>query len=133
MKTCWVIRGLPGSGKTSIAKKLVAQLSDARVVEADEYFYQQDGSYQFDASKLKLAHEWCFDQFKKIVDDVYSNVIVSNTSTMCWEFERYKKYAEENSYMVHVLICENYHNGENVHNVPSDKINQMKNRFEINL
>ena len=131
MKTVWILRGIPGCGKTTVAEKLSEQLNGVHV-EADMYF-SRNGEYIFDPSKLKQAHEWCFSTFKQYIDTSCENIIVSNTSTMYWEFERYKQHAEENGYMVHVLICENYHNGENEHKVPIDKIVAMKNRFSINL
>jgi len=34
---------------------------------------------------------------------------------------------------VFTIVVENRHGGTNVHNVPEDKIEQMKNRFEIKL
>jgi len=41
--------------------------------------------------------------------------------------------AAENGYRVYSLIVENRHGGENVHGVPVDKLDQMKNRFEFKL
>jgi len=49
-----LIRGLPGSGKTTMAKKI----EGFEHFEADQYF-EKDGSYEFDPSELNSAHEEC--------------------------------------------------------------------------
>lgn len=100
-------------------------------VEAD-MFFMQDGEYKFDASKLKQAHEWCQDKTEAWMRNGY-NVVVSNTFTQEWEMDAYYKLAEKYGYRVHSLVVENRHGGVNEHGVPADKLEQMKNRFEISL
>jgi hypothetical protein len=41
--------------------------------------------------------------------------------------------SEEKGYLVFSLIVENRHSGDNIHGVPSESIERMKNRFEIQL
>jgi hypothetical protein len=45
----------------------------------------------------------------------------------------YFEMAELHEYRVFSIILENRHGGVNEHNVPEDKIEQMKNRFEVVL
>ena len=45
----------------------------------------------------------------------------------------YFDIAEMYGYRVYSLIVENRHGGVNEHGVPVDKLEQMKNRFEISL
>ena len=47
--------------------------------------------------------------------------------------EPYFELAKKNGYEVFTIIVENRHGGLNQHGVPKDKIEQMKNRFEIKL
>jgi hypothetical protein len=47
--------------------------------------------------------------------------------------EEYFKLAEKYGYKVISLIVENRHNGKNIHGVPDDKIQIMKDRFQISL
>ncbi len=124
-----ICRGIPGSGKSTFAKTLGGQH-----YEADMYFIDRTtGEYKFDGSKIKNAHQWCQGFVKSDMILEYPKIVVSNTFTQEWEIEPYFELAKEYGYKVFVVIVENRHNGVNVHNVPEDKIEQMKNRFNIKL
>lgn len=125
-KSLFLIRGLPGSGKSSFAKLICNQH-----VEAD-MFFMQDGEYKFDASKIKQAHEWCRNKTEEWMKKGY-HVVVSNTFTQEWEMAPYYELAEKYGYRVYSLVVENRHNGINEHNVPEEALMKMKNRFEIKL
>ena len=127
MKTLLLLRGLPGSGKSTLAKAL-----GGSHIEADMFFIQ-DGEYKFDASKLKQAHEWCRATTEIAMKRGADKVIVTNTFTQEWEMEPYYKLAESYGYRMFSLIVENMHGGENIHGAPADKIQAMKDRFEIKL
>jgi len=47
--------------------------------------------------------------------------------------EAYYLLAQELGYTVFSLIVENRHGGVNEHGVPEEKLEQMRNRFEIKL
>jgi predicted kinase len=126
MKTLILLRGLPGAGKSTFAKTL-----GGIHIEADHYF-MKDGEYKFDASKLKQAHEHCRTSTEGWMMEGY-NIVVSNTFTQEWEMDAYYELAGKYGYRVYSLIVENRHNGINEHGVPADKLEQMKNRFEIKL
>ena len=53
-KILYIVRGIPGSGKSTFAKTLGGQH-----FEADMYFIDESGNYKFDITEIKLAHEWC--------------------------------------------------------------------------
>lgn len=127
MKRMTLVRGVSGSGKTTFAG-----LVSGAVVSADDYFTNEDGEYNFDAKQLKQAHQYCQDVTRAIMDGG-GDVVVANTFTRKWEMDAYFKLAERYGYMVFTVIVENRHGGENVHGVPTEAINNMKERFEVVL
>ena len=138
MKNLYLIRGIPGSGKSTLASTLAEQLGDSHF-ETDTYF-MVDGEYKFDAAKLKKAHEWCQSQVELAMIQnriTYgldsSDIVVSNTFTQAWEMDAYYELAKQYGYMVFTVIVENRHGGINQHRVPADKIQAMKDRFEVKL
>ena len=60
-------------------------------------------------------------------------IVVSNTFTQEWEMKPYFDLAKTYGYQVFSLIVENRHGGLNQHGVPEDKVQIMKDRFEIKL
>jgi len=127
-KVLYIVRGIPGSGKSTFAKQLTSN-----VFEADQYFLDGEGNYNFDFTKIKDAHKDCQDNVRSAMQSSISKIAVSNTFTQEWEMEIYFKLAKEFGYKVFTLVVENRHGGTNVHNVPEDKVELMKNRFEIKL
>jgi predicted kinase len=137
-KILFIIRGVSGSGKSTFAKKIVDH--DFLVCEADKYFIDKEtGEYKFDASKIKDAHKFCQDTVETYMkdslvnDQFYREIAVANTFTQEWEMEPYFKLAKEYGYTVFSIVVENRHGGTNVHNVPEEKLEQMRNRFNIKL
>ena len=133
MKTLYLLRGLPGAGKSTLA----SQLADSHF-EADMYFTNENGQYVFNPSEIKKAHEWCQNQVNTAMilnhtTGVNESIVVSNTFTQSWEMEPYYKLAESYGYRVFSIIVENRHGGENQHGVPEDKIEAMRVRFEFRL
>ena len=137
-KTLYIVRGVPGSGKTTFAKRLVN--NDFLICEADKYFIDKStGDYKFDPTKIKEAHKWCqnvvetYMKDNQLNENFYREIVVSNTFTMEWEMEFYYELAKKYNYDVFSIIVENRHGGKNSHGVPDDKIQIMRDRFQIKL
>jgi predicted kinase len=121
----FVVRGLPGSGKSTYAKTLVQPSAH---FEADQYFVR-GGKYNFDPSKLKDAHADCLARTRKaMVEGKHKRVAVSNTFTMKWEVQPYIDLAKELGWTVKVIrMTGNY---GSIHDVPPEAIERMRGRFE---
>jgi predicted kinase len=135
LKTLIILRGLPGAGKSTFAKSIAKSY---QIFEADQFF-MKNGKYEFDATKLKKAHNFCKRKVHKSMRRnlfnslFYRNIVVSNTFTQEWEMKFYLTLAKKYGYRVHTIIIENRHGGMNEHGVPKDKIEIMKQRFQISL
>lgn len=128
MKELIIVRGLPGSGKSTFGKLL-----GGIQYEADMYFIDHNGRYNFNPMKIKEAHKWCKTKVEMAMLDEVSRIVVSNTFTEEWEMEDYIKLAKVNNYKVFTVISENRHESESIHSVPSETISKMRNRFSIKL
>ena len=124
-----IVRGLPGSGKSTHAKHNLIRIQDwdkTVHLETDMYFIK-NGVYQFDGNLIKKAHEWCYKTTEVFLNQKY-NVVVSNTFTQKWEFDKYLTLAEELGIPYKVIrMTGNY---GNIHDVPEDILKRMADRFE---
>lgn len=122
MKTLYIVRGLPGSGKSTYAKSL-----GIPHFEADMYFYK-DGVYNFKQWHLQRAHEWCLDQVVNAITLGDSDVAVSNTFTTMKEVNPYLAIKEmcEGLRIVVVDVKTAY---GSIHNVPEETLAKMSARW----
>lgn len=123
-----ILRGLPGAGKSTVS----ALISDV-VYEADMYFYDKEGNYNWDGSKTWLAHKWCQGKVKKAMVEGKEKIVVSNTSTTEKELQPYLDLAKEYDYKIISMIVENRHGNVSIHGVPEEAMVKMEQRFEIKL
>lgn len=129
MKTLFLIRGVPGSGKSTLVKSL-----NVFAVSADDYHTDKDGNYTWTPEKSKAGHQWCQQEVKNAMEScVIDDIAVHNTFTQEWEMKPYFDMAAEYGYRVTTLIVENRHNSKSIHNVPVETIKKMTDRFDIKL
>ena len=118
-----LVRGVPGSGKSTFAAKI---FPGAFHVEND-MFHIKDGEYRFDFNKQKDAVSWCMD----MCDTALRNgmdVVVSNTFTKRRYIMAYVKLAEK--YGADVSVYRMTGLFKNCHSVPAAVFENMKKGFE---
>ena len=130
-KTLVIIRGIPGSGKSTFAKKLLADLrSQGHKVshfETDNFWINEAGEYKFNPALLGVAHSKCFNDVFDALKGEDSFVIVSNTFVKHKELKPYLNEAAAHGYNVSVYRMAN--DFGSIHNVPAETINSMKEHF----
>jgi len=127
--TLVIVRGIPGSGKSTFAEYCVKNLAEANITathcESDDY-WMHDGVYKFDARFLYKAHEWCF---KKVFESFKNSkiVFVTNRFTTMKELNTYLNEAAQRGLKVTVVRMANEF--QNQHEVPELTLEAMRNRF----
>lgn len=138
-----LMRGVPGSGKSYLAKKIVAATISTSLVDykthicsTDDYF-ESGGVYIFDKQRLSEAHDWNQRRVRNALHQGLSPVIVDNTNVETWEMEPYLRDGVRNGYLIEVMEpntpwAKKYNQlvMRNSHNVPPHTIRKMLNNFE---
>jgi len=124
-----IVRGIPGSGKSSFAELISF---GKNICTADDYF-MVNGEYKYDGSKQGNAHAFCQYKCKVLMEENTIQIVVANTSVTEKELKPYYDLAKEFNYKVFSVIVENRHEGQSIHNVPEEVIEKMKQRFSIKL
>ena len=141
-KLCCVLKGVPGSGKSTKARQIVAEATKnnqtSLICSTDDFFVEHgNGIYKFEASLLGKAHNQNYKKFCKAIDEGIEIVIVDNTNIKVRDFKPYVLYANNSGYEI-VLIeptTEWAWNAEecfkrNTHGVPKETIQRMINQYQ---
>ena len=120
--TLYIVRGIPGSGKSTFAKKMFT----CPIFENDMYFIK-DGKYLYNQVKMRDAISWCMESVELALK-YGCDVVVANTFTKRKYVQAYKNLAEKNSAQVKVFRM--YGDFKNVHDVPDHVFNNMRDNFE---
>ena len=125
----YLVRGLPGSGKSSFVKHQLHALVNH--YEADMYFVDPSTrEYKFDFDKLFQAHKWCQDKTQYSLSGGF-DTWVSNTFTTKKELRPYFEIAKETD---SALVCMTMHGSfKSIHDVPEEAMTRMRNRFEHDI
>jgi len=128
--TLVIVRGLPGAGKSTYAKKLCKDTNDVVICtqcfhfEADHYF-EEDGEYNFNAGMLGIAHAKCLINTYNALRDG-DDCVVSNTFTTRKEIQPYLGFDLHYDVKIIKLSSE----FESIHGIPDYAYNAMKERWE---
>ena len=133
MKSLILLRGLPGSGKTTLAKEL-SESGKYPVFSVDDYFTDsQTGEYKFEFEKNHLAYKQCEENTRQCMINDLDKIFIDNAFTLEWELEPYFKLASELNYKIFVVTVENRHKGKNIHDISDEQIQKMAQKYKVIL
>jgi len=133
-----LMRGLPGSGKSTKAQQLQAEDPDNTIILSTDDLFFQDGKYVFEPSRLTEYHRQTQQHANTLMQHTkYARIIIDNVNRQLWEMKPYVQMAQQYGYQVrfeypetpwawHVKRC--FLN--NVHGVPLEGIRKMNQLFE---
>lgn len=125
-----IMQGASGSGKSTVAETIKAMLEAVgqfvQICSTDDFF-KVDGVYKFDPSKIGAYHKANQDLARGYLE-AGDCVIIDNTNTQAWEAKPYVVMAQELKVPVFFMPC--YGRFNNLHGVPSDKVEAMRARCE---
>lgn len=131
----YIMRGLPGAGKsswiTSRADKGTRFFPvPAHICSADNYQVNEAGIYEYKVERVKEAHKQCFlDFMDRLQDEQIQHLFVDNTNTTVWEIAPYYQLAEvwgRPVKIVHIDCSLAVALKRNVHDVPGATIWRMQ-------
>lgn len=98
----YIMRGVPGCGKTYRAHQLVDQ-DKTRIFSADKWFSPTEDPEEYrrnwSKEKLFVAHNWCKSKLADAMQRGVSPVVVDNTNVKRRDFMPYIDMAKQYQYM----------------------------------
>ena len=147
MKRLTIMRGLPGSGKSTHIRENFPGATPFRmapadwspvVVSADHFFMNFfTGDYNFEASRQGEAHVQAQLSLIQALESGRSHVIVDNTHVQTWEWQVAAKLASLFGYTVEVIdvfdggLSDEALAARNTHKVPAEVIARMRQKWEL--
>ena len=122
-----ILRGIGNSGKSSFCELI----AEPKIVCCADFFFEEDGNYNFDPSKLGLAHAKCRDDFDDALKNLdIINIIIANTNTKPSDYSYYVTQGEKVGARITYVILEKRHNGVNDHNLPQHVLERQANSLK---
>lgn len=153
-RTLILMRGIPGSGKSTIARSLAGVVNEEIIkdgrhryqygttgsmgaVLSTDFYFMDSGEYRFDPSKLGDYHGQNQACCEDLMVDGEPVIVIDNTNTQIWEMEPYVNLATEYGYKV--VVVEIPHPpidvamARNSHGVPREALERMVKRWQSEI
>ncbi|XP_053920712.1 NEDD4-binding protein 2 isoform X2 [Cuculus canorus] len=131
-----LLRGVPGSGKSYLARTLLEDNPGGIILSTDDYFYKH-GQYHYDPDCLGEAHDWNRKRAKEAFEMRITPIIIDNTNIQAWEMKPYVTLAQQFKYKIMFREPDTWWKSKprelerrNIHGVSKEKIKRMLERYE---
>lgn len=141
-KILYLMRGVSGSGKSTVAKRL-----GGTIFSTDDFF-MKDGKYEFDPSQIKINHEKNQARAEEAMKNGISPIVIDNTNTQAWEMKPYVLAAHRHGYEVKIvqpgdegfpevdfdeIMKRQAQRADQNKSLPAEVVQKMLNRFQKNV
>lgn len=122
-----IIRGFPGTGKSTMANKLAIEMikdnKKVSILENESYFLKNNIKL-INEQQIKIASDWVYNEIKNKLKN--ENIIITNVTEKNIEIQKYKKLATQYNadFIVYRL------NKIWLNKCPNDLYNVLKLNFE---
>eukprot|EP00112_Aurelia_sp_Birch-Aquarium-sp1_P002102 Seg1229.2 transcript_id=Seg1229.2/GoldUCD/mRNA.D3Y31 product="2' 3'-cyclic-nucleotide 3'-phosphodiesterase" protein_id=Seg1229.2/GoldUCD/D3Y31 len=103
-KVMYFLRGLPGSGKTTIAKEIaIIYGHNAAICSADDYTVNEEGAYQWRQSEYEQTHKLCLEKARSLCEEARNVIIIDNTNIYLDKVQPYFKLCFDYDYIAVII------------------------------
>lgn len=132
MNTAIIMRGIPGSGKSTFARKL-AEGRHAVICSTDDFFVK-DGIYRREITMLAEYHAQNLQKFIQALAERVPLVICDNCNVRYLHYRDYIRSAEHYDYPVTIITMPHPDPetaaAKNIHGVPLEHIERLLQQWE---
>ncbi len=131
--TLVMVRGLPGSGKSTLCR-LLSEEGKYPVFSFDDYFTDATtGEYDFRHEDNHIAYKHCAERVEEAMQKSVVRIFLDNCFTLEWEMEPYFKLAKQFGYRMMAVTVENRHGGINNHGISNEQVQKMAAKYKVVL
>jgi hypothetical protein len=131
MKKAYIMRGIPGSGKTTKANKLIG---DTGVIHSVDEYFMKNGTYVFDFERWQEYKDKNFQAFCESLKKGIDIVICDRVNSTRLECEKFARAAEDAGYETEIITLPHLTAQEaakrSTHNVPAEAIQKVLDQWE---
>ena len=135
-KILYLVRGIPGSGKSYLAK----QIGLGGAIFSTDDFFMVNGEYKFNPSQIGRAHQWNQERAKNAMQSGITPIVIDNTNVQAWQMKFYVEEARKNGYKIEIKEPETSWKFDaeelakrNQHGVPKSTIERMIGQWEKDI
>ena len=133
-----ILRGLPGSGKTSYIKHLIQDQGINNYTICSAFYYFKKGLvYRYNPRRLPHAYQSCWRSFLEATMNDCPYIFVNNPNAEKWEYENYLFVGRQLGYDIDIVEIDcpgstyvDYFQKRSRHNVPLQTARAMAERWE---
>lgn len=146
-RTLYIMRGLPGSGKSTRAKAICDEAlrmgANGAVICSTDDFFMVNGEYRFNRESLGYNHSQNQSRVNELMTQKVDAIVVDNTNIKRRDMQSYLAFAEHHGYAVQEVVIgaesmradlntyiKTCHE-RNTHGVPLETIQRMARTFEL--